>query len=161
VNHNISLITTIAAGFGAALILGFIAERLKVPALVGYLFAGIIIGPATPVFVADVHIASQLSEISMMLLMLGVGLHFSPGDLLAVRRIAIPGALVQMGATTALGISLSLWWDWSADGAVIFGLSLVCASTVVLLKSLKGRNLLDTMNGRIAVENRTAHRWNG
>jgi CPA2 family monovalent cation:H+ antiporter-2 len=116
VDHNISLITTITAGFGAALILGFIAERLKVPALVGYLFAGIIIGPATPGFVADVHIASQLSEIGVMLLMFGVGLHFSPNDLLAVRRIAIPGALVQMGATTALGISLALWWDWSVGG---------------------------------------------
>lgn len=150
-NHNISLITTIAAGFGAALILGFIAERLKVPALVGYLFAGIIIGPATPGFVADVHIASQLSEIGVMLLMFGVGLHFSPNDLLAVRRIAIPGALVQMGATTALGISLALWWDWSVGGALIFGVSLACASTVVLLKSLEARNLLDTMNGRIAV----------
>jgi CPA2 family monovalent cation:H+ antiporter-2 len=151
VNHNISLITTIAAGFGAALILGFIAERLKLPALVGYLFAGIVIGPATPGFVADVHIASQLSEIGVMLLMFGVGLHFSPNDLLAVKRIAIPGALVQMGATTALGISLALWWDWSVGGALIFGVSLACASTVVLLKSLEARNLLDTMNGRIAV----------
>lgn len=150
-NHNISLITTIAAGFGAASILGFIAERLKVPALVGYLFAGIIIGPATPGFVADVHIASQLSEIGVMLLMFGVGLHFSPNDLFAVRRIAIPGALGQMGATTALGISLALWWNWSVGGALIFGLSLACASTVVLLKSLEARNLLDTMNGRIAV----------
>ncbi len=148
---NISLITTIVYAFGAALVLGFIAERIKLPALVGYLVAGILIGPATPGVVADLHIASQLSEIGVMLLMFGVGLHFSPGDLLAVRRIVIPGAVLQMGATTALGMSLALWWHWSVGGALIFGLSLACASTVVLLKSLEARNLLDTMNGRIAV----------
>jgi CPA2 family monovalent cation:H+ antiporter-2 len=150
-DYKISLITTFAAAFGGALILGFIAERIKVPALVGYLVAGIIIGPATPGFVADVHIASQLSEIGVMLLMFGVGLHFSPSDLFAVRRIVVPGAVVQMGATTALGMSLAWWWDWNVGGALIFGLSLACASTVVLLKSLEARNLLDTMNGRIAV----------
>ena len=150
-NHNISLITTIAAGFGVALILGFIAERIKVPALVGYLLAGILIGPATPGFVADVHIASQLSEIGIMLLMFGVGLHFSPADLLAVKRIVVPGAVVQMSATTLLGMTLAWWWDWSLGGMLIFGLSLACASTVVLLKSLEARGLLDTMNGRIAV----------
>ena len=110
-DHNIPLITTIAAGFGMALILGFIAERVKVPALVGYLGANILIGPATPGFVADVPIASQLSEIGVMLLMLGVGLHFSLNDLLAVKRIAIPGALVQMSlAATLLGRGLGWWW---------------------------------------------------
>lgn len=150
-DHNISLITTIAAGFGVALILGFVAERIKVPPLVGYLVAGILIGPATPGFVADPHIAAQLSEIGVMLLMFGVGLHFSPGDLMVVRRIAIPGAVVQMGVTTALGMSLAWWWGWSVGGELVFGLSLACASTVVLLKSLESRNLLDTMNGRIAV----------
>lgn len=150
-DHNISLITTIAAGFGVALILGFIAERIKIPALVGYLIAGILIGPATPGFVADINIASQLSEIGVMLLMFGVGLHFSPGDLLAVRRVAVPGAVLQMGAVTALGLSLAFWWGWSLGGALIFGLSLACASTVVLLKSLEARNQLNTMNGRIAV----------
>lgn len=150
-DHNTSLITTIAAGFGVALILGFIAERIKVPALVGYLLAGVLIGPATPGFVADVQIASQLSEIGIMLLMFGVGLHFSPSDLLAVRRIAVPGALVQMGVATALGMGLGRWWGWSVGGALIFGLSMACASTVVLLKSLEARGLLDTMNGRIAV----------
>ena len=148
---NISLITTIAAGFGVALILGFIAERIKVPALVGYLMAGILIGPATPGFVADVHIASQLSEIGIMLLMFGVGLHFSPDDLLAVRRIVIPGAVVQMGVATALGLLMAWGWNWSFGSALIFGLSLSCASTVVVLKSLEARGLLDTMNGRIAV----------
>ena len=150
-DHNISLITTVASGFGVALILGFIAERIKIPALVGYLVAGIVIGPATPGFVADVHIASQLSEIGIMLLMFGVGLHFSPDDLLAVKRIAIPGAVVQMGAATALGLFMALCWNWSLGSALIFGLSLSCASTVVLLKSLEARGLLATMNGRIAV----------
>jgi CPA2 family monovalent cation:H+ antiporter-2 len=149
--HNIPLITTIAAAFGVALVLGFLAERIKVPALVGYLIAGVVIGPATPGFVADMHIASQLSEIGIMLLMFGVGLHFSPDDLMAVRRVAISGAVVQMGAVTALGMGLAWWWGWSVGGALVFGLSLACASTVVLLKSLEARGLLSTMNGRIAV----------
>jgi len=149
--HNIPLITTLAAGFGIALILGFIAERIKVPALVGYLVAGILIGPATPGFVADVHIASQLSEIGVMLLMFGVGLHFSLKDLLAVKRIAIPGAVVQMSLATLLGMGLAWWWGWSWGAGLIFGLSLSCASTVVLLKALEARGVLDTMNGRIAI----------
>ncbi|MDQ3060557.1 MAG: Kef family K(+) transporter [Pseudomonadota bacterium] len=149
--HNIPLITTLAIGFGMALILGFIAERLNVPALVGYLVAGILIGPGTPGFVADVHIASQLSEIGVMLLMFGVGLHFSLKDLLAVKRIAIPGAVVQMGLATLLGMGLAWWWGWSWGTGLIFGLSLSCASTVVLLKALEARGVLDTMNGRIAV----------
>jgi CPA2 family monovalent cation:H+ antiporter-2 len=150
-DHNLSLITTLAAAFSVALVLGFIAERVKIPALVGYLVAGIIIGPATPGFVADLHIAKQLSEIGIMLLMFGVGLHFSPADLLDVKRVAVPGAVVQMTATTVLGMSFAWWWGWSVGGGLIFGLSLACASTVVLLKSLEARDLLNTMNGRIAV----------
>lgn len=150
-HHNITLITTIAAGFGVALILGFIAEKIKVPALVGYLVAGILIGPATPGFVADVHIASQLSEIGVMLLMFGVGLHFSLKDLLAVKRVAVPGAVVQMALATVLGMALAWWWGWGLGGSLIFGLSLSCASTVVLLKALEVRRVLDSMNGRIAV----------
>ncbi|MBL8339515.1 MAG: Kef family K(+) transporter [Rhodoferax sp.] len=149
--HNISLITTIAAGFGFALVLGFLAERMRVPALVGYLLAGILIGPATPGFVADVAIASQLSEIGVMLLMFGVGLHFSLQDLLAVRRIAIPGAVVQMGLATVLGMGLAWSWGWGWGGGLVFGLTLSCASTVVLLKALEQRGILDSMNGRIAV----------
>lgn len=149
--HNIPLITTVAAGFSVALILGFIAERIKIPALVGYLVAGIIIGPATPGFVADVNIASQLSEIGVMLLMFGVGLHFSFSDLLAVKRIAVPGAVVQMGLATVLGMAMALWWGWSLGSGLIFGLSLSCASTVVLLKALEARGVLESMNGRIAV----------
>ena len=150
-DHNLSLITTLAAGFGAALVLGFVAERLKIPALVGYLLAGILIGPATPGFVADVGIAAQLSEIGIMLLMFGVGLHFSLRDLLAVKRIALPGAVVQMAVATCLGIGMTWVWGWSLGSGLIFGLCLSCASTVVLLKGLEGQNLLESMNGRIAV----------
>lgn len=150
-DHNISLITTLAAGFGMALILGFIAERIKLPALVGYLVAGILIGPATPGFVADLNIASQLSEIGVMLLMFGVGLHFSLGDLLAVKRIAVPGAVVQMGGATLLGLGVATAWGWDWGHGLLFGLSLSCASTVVLLKALEARGVLDSMNGRIAV----------
>ena len=149
--HHIPLITTIAAAFGIALILGFIAERLKVPALVGYLLAGILIGPATPGFVADVGLASQLSEIGVMLLMFGVGLHFSIKDLLAVKRIAVPGAIVQMSLATVLGMALSHWWGWSFGSGLVFGLSLSCASTVVLIKALEVRGIIESMNGRIAV----------
>lgn len=149
--HNVALITTIAAGFGLALIFGFIAERLKTPALVGYLLAGIAIGPSTPGFVADVEIASQLSEIGVMLLMFGVGLHFSLDDLLSVKRIALPGAIVQMAVATILGTVLATWWGWSVGAGLVLGLSLSCASTVVLLKALESRGLLETMNGRIAV----------
>ena len=149
--HSFSLISTIAAGFGVALLFGFIAERLRIPALVGYLVAGICIGPATPGFVTDVGIASQLSEIGVMLLMFGVGLHFSIGDLLAVRRIALPGAIVQMTCATALGMTMAWFWGWSPGSGLIFGLSLSCASTVVLLKALEAKGIIDTMNGRIAI----------
>jgi CPA2 family monovalent cation:H+ antiporter-2 len=118
---------------------------------VGYLLAGIAIGPGTPGFVADVQIASQLSEIGIMLLMFGVGLHFSPDDLLTVRRIAIPGAVLQMAATTALGMFMAWYWGWSLGGALIFGVALACASTVVLLKTLEARGQMNTMSGRIAL----------
>ena len=149
--HDVSLIATLAAAFALALVLGVLAERVKLPALVGYLLAGIAIGPATPGFVADVGIASQLSEIGVMLLMFGVGLHFSLDDLLAVRRIAVPGAVVQMGVATALGMGVATWWGWGVGAALVFGLSLSCASTVVLLKALESRGVLDSMNGRIAI----------
>ncbi len=150
-DHNISLITTLAAGFSIALVLGFLAERMRMPALVGYLVTGILIGPATPGFVADVHLASQLAEIGVMLLMFGVGLHFSLKDLLAVKRIAVPGAVVQMGLATVLGMAVAHVWGWSWGSGLIFGLSLSCASTVVLLKALEARGVLESMNGRIAV----------
>jgi monovalent cation:H+ antiporter-2, CPA2 family len=149
--HNVSLISTIAAGFGLAMIFGYIAARLKVPPLVGYLFAGILIGPATPGFVADVDLAGQLAEIGVMLLMLGVGLHFSLKDLLAVKRIAIPGALLQIAVATALGMATAAFWGWNLGAALVFGLALSVASTVVLLRALESRGVLESVNGQIAV----------
>lgn len=149
--HDVSLISTIAAGFGLALILGFAASWLRMPPLVGYLVAGVLIGPGTPGFVADVGLAGQLAEIGVMLLMFGVGLHFSMTDLMAVKRIAIPGALVQIAAAVAMGMGAASWWGWSVGAALVFGLCLSVASTVVLLKALEARGQLDTVNGRIAV----------
>jgi CPA2 family monovalent cation:H+ antiporter-2 len=149
--HSVSLITTIAASLGLALILGIIADRLKLPALVGYLIAGVLIGPATPGFVANLELSSQLAEIGVMLLMFGVGLHFSMGDLLAVRRIALPGAVVQMAVATALGVIVAMAWGWSLGAGVVLGLALSVASTVVLLRALEQRNLLQSVNGQIAV----------
>jgi CPA2 family monovalent cation:H+ antiporter-2 len=151
VPHSVTLITTIAAALGLALIFGFIAARLKLPTLVGYLVAGIVIGPATPGFVADAELSSQLAEIGVMLLMFGVGLHFSLEDLLAVRRIALPGAIVQITVATLLGIAVTSLWGWSLAGGIVFGLSLSVASTVVLLKALESRGVLETVNGHIAV----------
>ena len=150
-HHSVPLITTIAAALGLALILGFVAAKLRLPALVGYLVAGILIGPATPGYVADVQIASQLSEIGVMLLMFGVGLHFSLADLMAVRKIALPGAVVQIGVATLMGWALAHWWGWSLGAGLVFGLALSVASTVVLLKALEARGVVDSMNGRIAV----------
>ncbi|VTU16689.1 Inner membrane protein YbaL [Variovorax sp. SRS16] len=149
--HSVSLINTVAAGLGLALVLGFLAARLRLPALVGYLLAGVIIGPFTPGFVADASIAAQLAEIGVMLLMFGVGLHFSLDDLLAVRKIALPGAIVQMAVATLLGGGLAAWWGWSPGGALVFGLALSVASTVVLLRALESLGLLDSFTGRIAV----------
>jgi CPA2 family monovalent cation:H+ antiporter-2 len=149
--HNISLITTIAAAFGLALIFGLIAARLKLPTLVGYLFAGVLLGPFTPGFVADLELSAQLAEIGVILLMFGVGLHFSLDDLLAVRKIALPGAVVQIGAATAMGLGISYLWGWSLGAGIVFGLALSVASTVVLLKALEARGVLESMNGRIAV----------
>lgn len=149
--HDVSLISTIAAGLGLALILGFICARLKMPPLVGYLLAGVMLGPYTPGFVADVQLAGQLAEIGVMLLMFGVGLHFSLDDLLAVRKIAIPGALVQIATATLLGIGTAILWGWRFDEALVFGLALSVASTVVLLRALEARGILDSANGRIAV----------
>ncbi len=150
-DHHLPLITTLAAAFSLALIFGYAAVRMKMPALVGYLLAGIAIGPFTPGFVADTNLASELAEIGVMLLMFGVGLHFSVADLLAVRRIALPGALLQIAVATALGAALALWWGWDITAALVFGLSLSVASTVVLLRALEARGALDSMNGRIAV----------
>ncbi|RJF98570.1 YbaL family putative K(+) efflux transporter [Noviherbaspirillum saxi] len=149
--HNVSLITTIAAALGFGLIFGLIAVRMKLPALVGYLAAGVVIGPATPGFVADVDLASQLAEIGVMLLMFGVGLHFSVDDLLRVRRIAVPGAILQIVVATAMGVGLAQLWGWSVGAGLVFGLALSVASTVVLLRALEDRGILDSINGQIAV----------
>ncbi|ABC35467.1 cation:proton antiporter domain-containing protein [Burkholderia thailandensis] len=149
--HDVSLIALLAAGFGLAMILGYFASLLKMPPLVGYLLAGIVIGPGTPGFVGDLALAQQLAEIGVMLLMFGVGLHFSLGDLLAVRKIALPGAIVQIAVATALGAGLALLWGWSVGAALVFGLALSVASTVVLLRALEGRGLIESVNGRIAV----------
>ena len=149
--HDVALITTIAAGLGLAMILGTIASRIGLPPLVGYLLAGVAIGPYTPGFVADVSLAGQLAEIGVMLLMFGVGLHLSLGDLLSVRRIALPGAVVQIAVATALGAAVAHLWGWTPAASLVFGLSLSCASTVVLLRALEDRGVLETMNGRIAV----------
>jgi CPA2 family monovalent cation:H+ antiporter-2 len=149
--HSISLITTIAAGLGMALVMGFIAVRCKLPALVGYLLAGIVIGPATPGFVADLELSGQLAEIGVMLLMFGVGLHFSLEDLLAVRRIALPGAVAQIAVATLMGMGLAAVWGWTTGEGLVFGLALSVASTVVLLKALESQGVLESMNGRIAV----------
>jgi CPA2 family monovalent cation:H+ antiporter-2 len=145
------LITTIAAALGLALGLGFLAARLKLPPIVGYLLAGVVMSPATPGFVADLDLALQLAEIGVMLLMFGVGLHFSLRDLLAVRRIAVPGAVTQIIAATALGAGAALLWGWPLSAAVVFGLALSVASTVVLLRALESRGVLESINGRIAV----------
>lgn len=149
--HSVPLITTIAAALGLALVMGLLAARLKIPPLVGYLIGGIVIGPATPGFVADVELSAQLAEIGVMLLMFGVGLHFSLDDLLAVRKIALPGAIVQIAVATLLGIAVTGLWGWSLSAGIVFGLALSVASTVVLLKALESRGILETVNGHIAV----------
>ena len=150
-HHEVTLITTIAAALGFGLLFGMLAVRLKLPALVGYLAAGIVIGPATPGFVADMSLASQLAEIGVMLLMFGVGLHFSLRDLLDVRKIALPGAVLQIAVATAMGIGMAYLWGWSLGAGLVFGLALSVASTVVLLRALESLGILDSMNGRIAV----------
>ena len=149
--HDTALIVTIAAGLGLALVLGLLAVRLRLPPLVGYLVAGIVVGPHSPGFVADPALAQQLAEIGVILLMFGVGIHFSVGDLLAVRRIALPGAAVQITLATVLGAGISHLWGWTWGEGIVFGLCLSVASTVVLLRSLEDRGLLDSADGRIAV----------
>lgn len=149
--HDVELIILLAVGFSLALVFGYIAARLRLPPLMGYLIAGVIISPNTPGIVADIHLANQLAELGVMFLMFGVGMHFSLNDLIQVRRIALPGAVLQIAVATLLGVGVSMMWGWSFGSALIFGLSLSCASTVVLLKALGDRGLLDSVNGKIAV----------
>jgi len=149
--HDVNLIATIAAGFGLAMIFGFIAARLRMSPIVGYLIAGILIGPSTPGFVADMSLAMQLAEIGVMLLMFGVGLHFSLSDLMSVKRIAIPGAIVQIGSAVLLGTGAATLWGWGWIESMLFGLCLSVASTVVLLRALEARGILKSATGQIAV----------
>lgn len=149
--HNITLITTVVAALCIGLIFGITAVRLKLPTVVGYLAGGIIIGPSTPGFVADAALTEQLAEMGVMLLMFGVGLQFSLHDLLRVRNIALPGAILQIIVATGMGMGLAYLWEWELGAGIVFGLCLSVASTVVLLRALEDRGLLQSLNGRIAV----------
>lgn len=149
--HDITLITTITASLGLAFVMGLIMARLNLPVLLGYLVAGILLGPATPGLVADMALSAQLAEIGVMLLMFGVGLHFSLADLVAVRKIALPGAIVQIAAATLLTMGLTFTWGWQLGESLVFGLALSVASTVVLLKALEEKGWLKSINGQIAV----------
>jgi CPA2 family monovalent cation:H+ antiporter-2 len=149
--HHTPLIATIVAGLVVAFFMGAIAHRLRVSPLAGYLFAGVIVGPFTPGFVADADLANELAEMGVILLMFGVGLHFSLKDLLSVKKIAVPGAIVQIAVATGLGLALGLWLGWTPAAGLVFGLALSVASTVVLLRAMQSRDLLNTERGRIAV----------
>ncbi len=149
--HQTELIATIAAGLGLAFLFGLLAVRLHLPPIVGYLLAGVAVGPHSPGFVADISLAQQLAEIGVILLMFGVGIQFSLDDLLSVRRIALPGAAVQIAVATLLGAVFTHVWGYSWGTGIVFGLCLSVASTVVLLRALEDRGLLDSADGRIAV----------
>src|SRR5690606_15815429 len=149
--HHTPLLITMAFAFVAAFGFGFLASRLRLPPLVGYVAAGILLGPFTPGYAADAALASELAEIGVILLMFGVGLHFSTRDLLTVRGIAIPGAVGQIAFATALGAGAAWYWGWGLGGALVFGLALSVASTVVVLRALEERGWVASANGRIAV----------
>jgi CPA2 family monovalent cation:H+ antiporter-2 len=149
--HHMPLISTIVVGLVMAFALGAIAHRFRISPLVGYLLAGVLAGPFTPGYVADQGLANQLAEIGVVLLMFGVGLHFSLKDLLSVRAIAIPGAIVQIASATLLGMGLAWLMGWNIGGGLVFGLALSVASTVVLLRALQERRLVETERGHIAV----------
>ena len=149
--HDTALIATIAVSLALALLFGFAAVKLRLPPLVGYLLAGVAVGPFTPGFVADPHLAPQLAEIGVILLLFGVGMHLSIRDLWEVRRVALPGSLAQMAIATSLGTLLGLSWGWPLRAAMVFGLTLSVASTVVLLRALESRRRLDSRAGRVAI----------
>ncbi|WP_428426432.1 cation:proton antiporter [Pararhizobium sp.] len=150
-HQDMALVATVAISFVLAAGCGYFADRLRLPPLVGYLVAGILMGPFTPGFTADTALATQLAEIGVILLMFGVGLHFSAADLVAVRGVAIPGAIGQIILATLLGIGLCTLWGWNLGAGLVFGLSISVASTVVLLKALEERNLVNSPNGRVAI----------
>ncbi len=149
--HEETLIATLALSLALAFVFGLLAVRLRLPALVGYLLAGIVLGPYTPGLAADVHLAPQLAEIGVMLLMFGVGTHFSLRDLMSVKGIALPGAIAQIVVATALGAGAAHLWGWSLGAGIVFGLALSVASTVVLLRALEQQGTLESADGRIAV----------
>ncbi|KPH62570.1 YbaL family putative K(+) efflux transporter [Novosphingobium aerophilum] len=149
--HHTPLIGTIVAGLVAAFAMGALAHRLRISPVAGYLFAGVLVGPFTPGFVANSALANELAEIGVILLMFGVGLHFSLRDLMSVKAIAVPGAVLQIAVATALGAGLAVHLGWSLAAGLVFGLALSVASTVVLLRALQAGNLVDTERGRIAI----------
>jgi K+:H+ antiporter len=151
VPHGTALIATICVSLAVAFVAGLLAVRLRLPPLLGYLLAGVAVGPFTPGFVADAQLAAELAEIGVMFLMFGVGMHFSLGDLLAVRTIALAGAVTQMATTTALALAVTHLWGWPLGAGLVFGLALSVASTVVLLRALEAQGALDSVDGRIAV----------
>ncbi len=150
-DHSLPLITTLVGGLVLAYLFGMLASRLRISPMVGYLAVGVVCGPFTPGYVADLRLAPELAEIGVILLMFGVGLHFSVKDLLSVKHIAIPGAIVQITLATLLGLGLSQLLDWTVTAGLVFGLALSTASTVVLLRALESRGQLDTNEGRIAI----------
>lgn len=149
--HGTPLITLMSVGLGLAFVFGMIATRLRLSPLVGYLIAGVVIGPFTPGYVADAHLASELAEMGVILLMFGVGLHFSLDDLMSVRKIALPGAVVQIAVATLLGLGMGIMMGWTVEAGIVFGLALSVASTVVLLRALQERHVMHTKKGKIAV----------
>ncbi|WP_374303865.1 cation:proton antiporter [Ferrovibrio sp.] len=149
--HDTPLITMLALAFVIAFAFGMIAQKFRLSPLVGYLLAGVLVGPHTPGYVADSVLAQQLAEIGVILLMFGVGLHFTPSDLMRVRWIAIPGALVQITVASLLGFGLAQLFGWGLGGGLVFGLALSVASTVVLLRALESRGEVETGPGHIAV----------
>lgn len=149
--HDTPLITTIAVGLGLAFVFGLMAHRLRLPLIAGYLMAGVVIGPFTPGFVANQELAGELAELGVILLMFGVGLHFSPRDLLAVRAVAVPGALGQIAVALLAGLALAVGLGWGVGAGLVFGLSLSVASTVVMLRALQARGMVKEERGRIAV----------
>ncbi|MDX5350552.1 MAG: cation:proton antiporter, partial [Paracoccaceae bacterium] len=150
-SHETPLIATLVAGFGLAFLFGLLAQRLRLPLIAGYLLAGVLIGPFTPGYVADTELAAELAELGVILLMFGVGLHFSPRDLMAVRSLAVPGALGQIAVAMSAGTLIGWLMGWGLGAGLIFGLALSVASTVVLLRALQDRDLVQSEKGRVAV----------
>src|SRR5688572_8245680 len=149
--HDLPLITTIAAAFSAAWVLGILTQKLRLSPIVGYLIAGIVIGPHTPGYVGNAEIASQLAEVGVILLMFGVGLHFHLKDLLAVRTVAVPGALGQSLVATLLGVAMAVGFGWQIRSGLVLGMAMAVASTVVLIRVLMDNKMLDTTHGHVAV----------